>query len=390
MAALRCWLIIAVATFITAVHPVESIGAEEIRVGATVSLEGRFQAPSKMMRMAYLLWEKEINEAGGILGRPVRLVLYDDKSDKELVRFYYEKMIADDKVDLVLAPYGSTLTFEASTITERHGYVLLASAAASEIIWDRGYQYVFGVNSLADRYFIGFLDMVGRNGFKSVAIIGEDTLFTRDAAKGARIWAERMGLNVPLQQIYNVGAEDFSSLIFLLEDLNPDAVIFCSYPPDGYQFLDALSTSSFKPQALAMSITPGLPDFPDKAGGMAEGVFSPSQWEPDKRIPFPGSLRFIESFTFFAGTSPSYHAGAAYVGCQLLQESIVAHGEIDHDQIRDYIAAQDTVTAIGRFKVDAQGRQVGHNMMIIQWQNNRKEIVYPNKMKTSQARFDSP
>lgn len=377
-------------TFIIALRPVSSSGAEEIRIGATVSLEGRFQAPSKMVRMAYRLWEKEVNEAGGILGRPVRLVLYDDKSEKELVRFYYEKMITDDKVDLVLAPYGSTLTYEASTVTERHDYVLMASAASSEIIWNRGYHYVFGVYGLADRYFIGFLDMVGRNGLKSVAILSEDMLFTRDAAEGARIWAERMGLDVQLQQIYSEGTENFSSLMSQLEDLNPDAVILCSYPPDGYQFLDALSTSSFKPQALAMSITPSLPDFSENAGGMAEGVFGPSQWEPDERIPFPGSRRFIKAFTLFADSSPSYHAGAAYTGCRLLQESITAHGEIDHDKIKDYISALDTVTVIGRFKVDAQGRQVGHNTMIIQWQNDRKEIVYPNKMKTSQAIFGSP
>ena len=139
-----------------------------------------------------------------------------------------------------------------------------------------------------------------------------------------------------------------------------------------------------------MSVTPGLPDFSERAGGMAEGVFGPSQWEPDERIPFPGSQRFIRAFTLYADTSPSYHAAAAYTGCQLLQESITAHGEINHEKISDYIAALDTVSVIGRFKVDAQGRQVGHNTMIIQWQNDRKEIVYPNKMKTNQARFGAP
>lgn len=390
MSVFRCWVFFFVAAFITTFQPVESNGAEDILVGATVSMEGRFQEPSNMMRMAYRLWEKEINEAGGILGRPVRLVLYDDKSEKELVRYYYEKMITDDKVDLVLAPYGSTLTYEASTVTERHGYVLMASAASSEMIWNRGYQYVFGVYGLADRYFIGFLDMVGRNGLKSVAIVSEDALFTKDAAQGAKIWAKRMGLDVQLLHVYGEGFEDFSSLMSLLENMNPDAVILCSYPPDGYRFLEVLSASSFKPQALAMSIAPVLPDFSDKVGGMAEGVFGPSQWEPDERIPFPGSERFIKAFTLFAGISPSYHAGAAYTGCQLLQESITASGGINHDKIRDHISALDTVTVIGRFKVDAQGRQVGHNTMIIQWQNDRKEIVYPVKMRTSHARFGTP
>ena len=139
-----------------------------------------------------------------------------------------------------------------------------------------------------------------------------------------------------------------------------------------------------------MTVTPSLPDFSDKAGGMAEGVFGPSHWEPDERIPFPGSRQFIKAFTLYSGIRPSYHAGAAYAGCQLLQESITAHGEIDHEKIRDDIAALDTVTVVGRFKVDALGRQVGHNTMIIQWQNDRKEIVYPIKMMTRQALLGTP
>jgi branched-chain amino acid transport system substrate-binding protein len=387
MTAIKCSLVVLIACIASILGYSPSLAADEILVGATVSLEGRFKEPSKMMQLSYRLWEKQVNEAGGILGRPVRLIFYNDQSKRELVSVYYEKMILEDKVDLVFAPYGTTLTFEASSVTERHGIVLLACAASGEMIWNRGYRYVFGVYGIAKRYFIGFLDIAARNGLQSVAIISEDALFTKDAAAGAARWARRMGLKVDLEQVYDNGSEAFTSLIARLETLKPDAVILCSYPPDGYLFIEKLSASTFKPKALAMSITPGLPDFWDKAGAMAEGVFGPSQWEPDKRVPFPGSRRFIQEFTQYAGVSPSYHAGAAYAGCQLLQESIKVQGEINHTKIRDYIAALDTVTVIGRFKVDTRGRQVGHNTIIIQWQNGKKEIVYPRKMLTSQPSF---
>lgn len=336
-----------------------------------------------MMQMAYRLWEKKTNEAGGILGRPIRLILYNDKSKKELVRNYYDKMIREDKVDLVLAPYGTTLTYEASAVTESHGYVLMASAASGEMIWNRGYRYVFGLSGIAKHYFTGFLDIVDRNGLRSVAILSEDTLFTKDAAEGARIGAERMGLEIKLHKIYGDKPDDLSALVAQLEQLKPDSVILCSYPTYGYKFLEKLSDSSFKPKAMAMSITPGLPDFSEKAGVLAEGIFGPSQWEPDERIPFPGASRFIKDFKNFAGVSPSYHAGAAYAGCQLLQKGISVYGEINHAKIRDYIAALNTVTIFGRFKVDTLGRQVKHNMIIIQWQDNKKEIVYPRKLGTS-------
>lgn len=383
----KCRFVVFFILLITVLSYQGAYAAKEILVGATVSLEGRYQEPSKMIRLSYKLWEKQVNEAGGILGRPVRLILYDDKSDKSLVAHYYKKLILEDKVDLVLAPYGTTLTFEASAVTERHKMVLMASAASGEMIWDRGYKHVFGVYALAKRYFIGFLDLAARNGMKSVVIIHSKSLFTEDAAAGAKLWSKRLGLDVQLAQSYSDGLTELPRIVALLEKIKPDAVILCSYPPDGYLFLNELKGSSYKPKALAMSITPGFPDFAMKAGDMAEGVFGPSQWEPDERVPFPGTQDFIKAFARFAETSPSYHAGSAYAACQLLQESIAAHGEIDHKKIRDYIAALDTVTVIGRFKVGPTGRQIGHNPIVVQWQNGKKEIVYPSKMQTGQPRF---
>lgn len=375
------------AALITALAFHTAFAAQEILVGATVSRHGTFIAPSRMLQLSYRLWEKQVNKAGGLLGRPVRLILYDDESNKELVRTYYEKLIVEDKVDLVLAPYSSTLTYEASAVTERHGYVMLASAAAGGMIWDRGYHYIFGVFSLAERHFIGFLDLAAGNGLRSMAVISEDRLFTKNAAQGAVTWAWRFGLDVKLAQTYGDGPHEFPGLIKRLENTNPDVLVLCSYPPDGYLFLEQLRESSYRPKGLAMTVTPGLPDFGEKAGDMAEGIFCPSQWEPDEHIPFPGTAQFIEAFTSFAGTKPSFHAGAAFATCQLLKASIEALGKIDHASMRDYIASLDTTTVIGRFKVDPQGRQIGHNTIIIQWQKGKKEIVYPRKLQTSPPVF---
>ncbi len=390
MALLRHMWVIGIGVFIicAASHPVE--GASPILVGATVSREGRYQEPSKMIRLSYRLWEKQVNETGGLLGRPVRLVLYDDKSQKELVRQYYEKLIVQDKVDLVLAPYSTGLTYVASEVTEQHRLVLLASGASGEMIWQRGYKYVFGVYGLAKRYFIGFLDLTARNGLQTVVILDQDTLFTRDAANGAQAWAGRLGLKILERHTYHNSETEFPLLLGRIKNLKPDALLLCSYPPDGYRFLQALAKADFHPRALALSITPSLPDFYEKAGPLAEGVFGPSQWEPDERIPFPGTRRFIRAFVDFTGVSPSYHAGTAFAACQLLQQSIGVVGALDHPKIRDHIAALDTVTVIGRFKVDPQGRQIGHTSIIIQWLNGKKEIVYPTKMQTAPPRFNSP
>ena len=387
MAVNRVLLIIFIAMVLISTQAHAVMAASEVIIGATVSLDGKYQAPSRMVHLAYRLWAKQINESGGLLGLKIRLIFYNDKSSKELVRTYYSKLILEDKVDLVLAPYGTGLSYEASTVTERHGYVLLASSASGELIWNRGYEYVFGVYSLAQRHFIGFVDLAARIGLQSIAIINDDALFTVDAAKGAYEWAKRLGVKVAMRRTFRDATNEFPEIIRRLETIKPEAVALVTYPEEGHQFLDRLSPSSYRPAAFAMSITPSLPEFDYRAGEMAEGVFGPSQWEPDERITFPGTHEFIREFQAFSGNRPSYHAGAAYAGCQLLQKSVEFAGKTDHQMMRDYISALDTLTVIGRFKVDPQGRQIGHNMMIIQWQKGKKEIVYPSKMQTAEPIF---
>jgi len=363
-------------------------GAEPLRIGATVSLEGKYIETSDMIQHAYKLWAKQVNQRGGLMGRHVELILYDDKSQKDRVGPLYEKLITEDKVDLVLSPYGTPLTLEASQTTERHGYVMLACTAAGEKIFERGHQYVFGVYALADRYFIGFLDLMAQNGLESLGVIFEKTSFNISAAKGARKWADRFGLKVEFYQGFDDPGKELPDLLKQVALKNVDGLIFSGYPPECYQFIGLMKKADYRPKALSFTIVPVHPDFAKKTGPFAEGIFGPSQWEPDERIPFPGTAKFIHDFKGFAGKMPSYHAGSAYSACQILEKAILQAQAIDHNKIRDFVSSLDTVTVMGRFKVDHTGRQVGHNSILIQWQNGKKEIVYPSKMRTSAPRFD--
>ena len=139
-----------------------------------------------------------------------------------------------------------------------------------------------------------------------------------------------------------------------------------------------------------MTIAPLHPAFHDTAGPIADGIFGPSQWEPDERIPFPGTMSFIHDFEQSFQKLPAYHAGASFAACQILERVISEVGTLDHEVLRDRISALDAVTVIGRFKVDHHGRQVGHNPILVQWQQGTKEIVYPAKMRTAMPRFDLP
>ena len=366
---------------------VSGAGTKPIRIGATVSLEGKFKEPSGMIQGGYKLWESQVNKRGGLLGRPVQLVLYDDKSDEKLVRQFYEKLIKEDKVDLVLSPYGTPLTLVASEVSEKHGYVMLASGASGEKIWARGYKNVFGMYATADRYFMGLLDLMARNGLKSVAVLYENSSFNIDVAAGIESWAKRFGLNMAFSKGYQSGKTDLPGLLSEARAVNPDGIMLSAYPADAYLLLNLMEQAKYRPKVVGITIAPSYPDFHKAAGNMAEGVFGPSQWEPDERIPFPGTKNFITDYKSFTDIIPSYHSGSSYASCQIIEKAITYNKSFDQKKIRDFISTLDTVTVIGRFKVDHTGKQIGHNPLLIQWQNGEKQIVYPSTMQTAQPKF---
>lgn len=365
--------------------------AEEnpLLIGATVSLEGKYSETSFMVQKGYQLWVEQTNKSGGLLGRPVKLILYNDKSKKNLIAPLYEKMIVEDKVDLTLSPYGTPLTMIASEVTEKHKYVMLAAAAAGEKIWEREFKYVFGVYALADRYFIGFQDLLARNNFESLGLIFEKTSFNISIANGVRKWAKRFNLKIKFDIGFDKADKELPIILEQVKTKNIGGLIFSGYPNESYQFIDLMKKADYHPKALAFTIIAGYPDFYKKVGPFAEGILGPSQWEPDERIPFPGTKQFVIDFKSFTGKMPSYHAASAYSSCQILEKAINQVQGIDHKKIRDYVSSFDTVTIMGRFKVDHTGQQVGHNPILIQWQDGKKEIVYPAKMRTSLPRFNT-
>jgi branched-chain amino acid transport system substrate-binding protein len=382
-------VIISVITVFFPAMVLTAFGQEQrpIRIGATISLEGKYREPSLMVRNGLELWAKQVNERGGLLGRPVKLILYDDQSKPELVRELYEKLIKKDKVDLVFSPYGADLTMVASEVTERHQFVMMGAAVAAEAVFQRGYKYILGVYAPAGRYLIGFLDLMARQGLGSVAIIYENSPFNIGAAKGGQEWADRFGIKVSYIEAYNQGPAELPRLLTEALSTAPDGLILCAYPVDCYELLKLLQAAKSRPQALCMTVGPAHPLFYEQAGSAAEGVFGPTQWEPDTRLPFPGTKEFIENFKNFTHQMPSYHAASAYAAAQILEGAITKTQSLNQEKIRDYILTMDTVTVIGRFRVDPTGLQVGHNSILIQWQNGKKEIVYPSNLQTAPARF---
>ena len=219
-----------------------------------------------------------------------------------------------------------------------------------------------------------------------MALLYENSPFNTDLAEGTLEQAKRMGIKVGFARAYGPGKKELAPLLKEVAARGPDGLFLSAYPPDCYELVRLMKASKTRPRVLSMIIAPAYPDFFDKVGPFANGVFAPSQWEPDERIPFPGAKGFIARYRMLARNAPSYHAASAYGSCLILERAVRATGSLDQKRLRDYIASLDTLTVLGRFKVDGTGKQIGHEPLTIQWQNGKKEIVHPPDMMTAPAR----
>ncbi len=361
--------------------------AEPIKFGLTLGLTGKYSEMSQMQVKGLRLWERDVNSRGGILGREVKVIIYDDRSDPETAKTLYGHLILKDRVDLVFGPYSSEITEAVLPVTEKYGYPLLVSGASADRLWQKGYRYVFGIYTPASRYSVGFLEMLVVNGLDGVAIVYADDSFSRDIAAGTKKWAERFGLRVVLFEGFRKGTKDLDWIAKRSKELKADALIVCGHFEAAVIMRLSLKRVGWHPKAYYASVGPAMQAFYDELRADAEHVFSSSMWKHHGGLLPPGCNEFYSSFVKAYKGVPSYHAAAAYAAGQLLEAAIKKVGEIDRDRIRDILSGMDTMTIFGRYNVDRTGLQMKHQNLIIQWQNGKKEIVWPEKSRTARPVF---
>ncbi|MBI5419895.1 MAG: amino acid ABC transporter substrate-binding protein [Deltaproteobacteria bacterium] len=362
--------------------------ADPIVIGGSLSLSGKYAEMGKMQEKGYRLWETEVNARGGLLGRPVKVLVLDDGSSAPKAAEVYEELLRGKKVPLIFSPYSSELTLAVADVVEKFRYPMLAAGASSEKIWERPRRYTFGVYSTAGRYFIGFLELCAIHKRKTVSITGFPDAFSRSTVAGARKWAERFGLSVVHFDIVEGRDEQvLEAEAGRIAAARPDVVIVAGHFNETVSLRRALEKKDLKKSVFAGSVGPAMQEFQQDLGPLAEGVFGASQWEPDERILYPGSRAFIQDFRKAYGEEPSYHAATAYSSVKMLAEAVRKTGSLDREKIRRFVVSGEHKTILGPFKLRSDGTQIGHKSIIIQWQGGKKEIVWPETMRTSPPRF---
>ncbi|MDP3077342.1 amino acid ABC transporter substrate-binding protein [Bradyrhizobium sp.] len=369
--------------------PSVGLAQQPIRIGATMALTGESAIQGGYCREGYLLCQKHVNEKGGVLGRQIEFVIYDDASNGKTAAGLYEKLIVEDKVDAVLGPYGSAITEAVADVNEKHRKLMIAPTAATTSIWEKGRRYLIMVTAPAEGLAEGLLDLAARQGLKTAAVIQQDALFTNAITKGARALAKSKGLELIFLETYDTSPEDFSDLLHKVRTAKPDVLVAASI-----RFGDLLAiTRKMRELDLNVGMLAAVPygqvsDYYTQLGKGAEFVYSGSFWEPG--LAYPGNREFVVAYEKEFNHAPSNQSAAHYAGCQLLVDAIRRTGGLDSEKLREALLTLKAKTVFGDFAVDERGCQVAHKFVTSQWQNGKKVVVWPQAVTTGKARLPTP
>ena len=352
-------------------------------VGGTLSLTGRYAEPASRYYNARKLYVNELNARGGLLGHKVELRILDDKSDKRTAIEHYEKLITQDKVDLILGPYSSGISDAVANVMERYKQPFLA-IASSKVIWQRGRKYVFNQLALAQDFQKGALHLAKQIGVERIAIIGEGSLFPRQVSEGALKWAKKLDLKVVLLESYRKGQTDFNVLLDKINARGAEAIFSNSYFADSVAQIRQLRKLNINVKIFAGTIGPAVPKFVEELGSTADYVLGFSNWEPKPVLGYPGMKEFIENYEKRYGEKPNYHGAHGYAAMQIMEAAVKHAGNFDPERVRDALASIQVETIEGPWKVNEHGLS-NREGLTFQIQNGERVIVWPAHM--SEARF---
>jgi branched-chain amino acid transport system substrate-binding protein len=352
-------------------------------MGGTLSLTGIYAEPSGRQYNARKLYVDELNARGGVLGHRVELRILDDKSDIRTAIELYQKLITQDRVDFVLGPYGSSHADAVANVLERYKQPSLPSAT-SKVIWQRGRKYVFNYLAVAQDYQKGALHLAEQIGVKRIAIIGEGSLFPRQASEGTLQWAKKLDFEVVLLESYRKKQTDFTVLLEKINARGAEAIFSNSYFEDSVAQIRQLRKLNINVKILAGTVGPALPKFVEELGSTAEYVLGFSSWEPKPALGYPGMKEFIEKYEKRYGVKPNYHAARGYEELQIMEAAVKHAGSFDPERVRDALASIRVETIGGPWKVDEQGLS-NREGLTFQIQNGERVIVWP--AHKAEARF---
>lgn len=359
--------------------------------GGALPLTGWGADAGEYNRRGYELWEKHVNEDGGLLGRQVEVKIYDDASDPTTTARLYERLITEDEVDVLLAPWSDDMTMPATTVAEKYGKPLVTGGATLDAIWDRGYRYVNGLlPSSYDYVGLPMRMIADQGGVNSVAIAHNELTYTTGFGDAAVRNAEALNLEIVLREAYSADATDFTAILTKARSGEPDLFVGGTGGEDAIQILRQAEEVGLNPKAFYFTIAPVDPEFVRVLGPAAEYVFGTTEWEPSL-TDLPGFDRFVSDYRAEYGEDPVEDVATSYGLVQVLAAALTEVGEVDDAKLAEALRQLETTTVFGAYSVDPEtGRQTGKEIFVVQIQDGERQIVWPKENATAEIRFPTP
>jgi branched-chain amino acid transport system substrate-binding protein len=380
-------------------HP--AFAAEKtLKVGAPLPLTGPLSPEGQRLKAGYDLWAETQNAAGGIKAGPdsykVEILYSDYQSNTPRAVQSAERMISEDKVDAIFAPFGSGATKAVSAITEKYGVPMIASNAASVQVFDQGFKYLFGMYTPNNTVTQPVVDLVMEKNktVKRVAVLARNDLFPLAIAEELTNYAKSKGLEIVSEQKFPIGTVDFGSALTQIRAAQPDWIYVTGYVNDMILIRKQMQEQGVKTQLITMLVGPTTPEFVEGTGKLAENVVTSSWW--DVAAKFKGEDVFGSAENFAAmfrkkydNRYPDYSVASAAACGVVLSLAITKAGTAEKSKVRDQLAAMDTDTFFGHIKFGPTGQISSLKPPTMQIQDGHPVVVYPPEIKQSELRFDS-
>jgi branched-chain amino acid transport system substrate-binding protein len=358
--------------------PASAQSGEPIKIGFSMSLTGPLSPNGKQALLGLQIWEEELNAKGGLLGRPVKLIYYDDQSQSAPVPGIYTKLLDVDKVDLVLGPYATVPAAAGMPVVMQKGklYIILFGLGVnSEFKYNKFFAMIPSGPDPKPSFTTGFFEVAAQQNPKpqTVAFIASDQEFSKNACDGAKENAKKAGLRTVYDRAYPPTTTDFTPVVRAIQAANPDVVTVCSYPLDSVGIVKAVNEIGFKPKLIGGAMV-GLQatGIKNQLGALLNGWVNYETWVPDKKLFFAGTEEFFKKYQSraqSAGVDPLgyYLGGWGYAYAQVLEQAVKGTNSLKDDVLAEYIRKTTFKTIHGDIKFGANGEWEKSGMLQVQY-----------------------
>jgi branched-chain amino acid transport system substrate-binding protein len=396
--ALTAFLFSTLSTALLTCAPAGAALAQDVLLGASVQLTGPVANTGRYYRDAYQLAIDKINAAGGvkIAGQTHKLALrlYDNQSDVNLSVRQYTRLVTEDKVNLLLGPFASNFALADSAVSEKYKIPMVEGGGASDQIFARKFNYIFGTLAPASNYFGSTVEMLKslKPEPKSLALLYADDAFDVSVAEGTRPKLKQAGLNVVMDERYSSNATDFNSLLSQIKSKNVDVVLVAGHETEILNFVRQAKSLAVAPKLYSFTVGVPSEDFRKALGKDADYAFGMTAWLPTATLKdrwFGDAQQFAKEYKAKFSYDPDYHAASGAADVEALVQAMEDAGSIDPQKVRDALAKIRFDSLYGPIAFNAQG-QIDLPQVVIQVQGDQLAEIYGTKGFVKPAKYPMP